>query len=158
MAINFPNNTVSEVSPGFTYPGAMVQVVEQVLTNNISFNNWSTFNTLGTASITPTNASNTILIYIQTTFRQDSTQGNWSLGLIALRNAAGTELIRGGWNGTWRHVIGHYQKQYLHSPGTTATQTYTLGAYNFPSNGTFYLNNLTSSDARTVIRLTEFAA
>jgi hypothetical protein len=157
MAINFPNNTISEVAPGFTYPGAMVQVVEQVLTNNIVFNNWATFNTLGTASITPTNANNTILIYIHTTFRQDSTQGTWSLGIIALRNAAGSELIRGGWNGTWRHVIGHYEKQFLHSPGTTATQTYTLGGYNYPSDGAFYINNATASDARTIIRLQEFA-
>lgn len=157
MAIVFPNNTISEVSSGFTYPGNIVQVVEQVLTNNISFNNWATFNVLGTASITPTNASNKILIYIHTTFRQDSTQGTWSLGIIALRNAAGTELIRSGWNGTWRHVIGHYEKQYLHSPGTTATQTYTLGGYNYPTNGTFYINTATASDAQTIIRLTEFA-
>jgi hypothetical protein len=158
MARHFPNNTISEVAPGFTYPGALVQVVEQTITATAAFNNWATFNALGTASITPTNASNTILIYIQTTFRQDSTQGNWSLGIIALRNAAGTELIRGGWNGTWRHVIGMYQKQFLHSPGTTATQTYTLGGYNYPSNGTFYINTNTASDARTVIRLQEFAA
>jgi hypothetical protein len=158
MAIVFPNNTVSEVSPGFTYPGALVQVVEQTITATLSFNNWATFNALGSASITPTSATSNILIYIQTTFRQDSTQGTWSLGIIALRNAAGTELIRGGWNGTWRHVIGMYQKQFLHSPGTTATQTYTIGGYNYPTNGTFLLNTGTASDAKTVIRLQEFAA
>jgi hypothetical protein len=158
MAIIFPNNTISEVSPGFTYPGTLVQVVEQRITATLAFQNWATFNALGTASITPTNANNKILIYIQTTFRQDSTQGSWSLGIIALRNAAGTEIIRGGWNGTWRHVIGMYQKQYLDSPGTTATQTYTLGGYNYPSDGTFYLNTATASDQITVIKLQEFAA
>lgn len=158
MAINFPNNIISEVSPGFTYPGSIVQIKEQVFTNNVAFNNWATFNTLGSATITPTNANNKILIYIFCDFRQDSSQGSWSLGIIALRNAAGTELIRGGWNGTWRHVISSYQKQYLHSPGTTATQTYTLGGYNYPSNGTFYLNTGTASDARALIRMTEIAA
>lgn len=158
MAIIFPNNTISEVSPGFTYPGTLVQVVEQRLTNSISFKNWSTFNTLGTASITPTSTTSKILIYIQTSFRQDSTQGSWSLGIIALRNAAGTEIIRGGWNGTWRHVIGMYQKQYLDSPNSTATQTYTLGGYNYPSDGTFYLNTSVASDGITIIRLQEFAA
>lgn len=156
MAIVFPNNTISEVSPGFTYPGNMVQTVETVLTNSLAFNNWATKNNLGTASITPTNANNKILIYISTTFRQDSTQGNWSLGVISLWLGS-TQLIRSGWNGTWRHVIGHYEKSYLHSPGTTATQTYTIAYYNYPSNGTFYANTATDSDGKTIIRMTEFA-
>jgi len=157
MAIIFPNNTISEVTPGFSYPGTVVQVVESVITATASFQNWSTFNALGTASITPTSATSNILIYIQTTFRQDAAQGTWSLGIIALQNAAGTELIRGGWNGTWRHVIGMYQKQYLHSPGTTATQTYTLGGYNYPSGANMLLNTGAASDGLTVIKLMEFA-
>jgi hypothetical protein len=158
MAIVFPNNTISEVAPGFTYPGTVVQIVEQQITATLSFNNWATRNNLGSASITPTSASSKILIYIQTTFRQDSTQGNWSLGIISLFDAANNQLIRSGWNGTWRHVIGMYQKQYLHSPGTTATQTYTLAAYNYPTNGTFYVNTATASDGITILRMTEFAA
>jgi hypothetical protein len=158
MAIIFPNNTISEVTPGFTYPGSVVQVVEERITSTLSFNNWSTRNNLGSASITPTNASNKILIYMQTTFRQDSTQGTWSLGIISLFDAANNELMRSGWNGTWRHVIGMYQKQYLHSPGTTATQTYTMAGYNYPTNGTFYLNSGANSDGVSIIRLMEFAA
>jgi hypothetical protein len=158
MAIVFPNNTISEVAPGFTYPGTVVQIVEQRITATLSFNNWATRNNLGSASITPTSASSKILIYIQTTFRQDSAQGTWSLGIISLFDAANNQLIRGGWNGTWRHVIGMYQKQYLHSPNTTATQTYTLAGYNYPTAGTFYLNTATASDSISIIRLMEFAA
>jgi hypothetical protein len=158
MAIVFPNNTISEVAPGFTYPGTLVQVVESRITATLSFNNWATRNNLGTASITPTSATSKILIYINTNFRQDSTQGTWSLGIISLYDAANNQLIRGGWNGTWRHVIGMYQKQYLHSPGTTATQTYTLAAFNYPTDGTFYLNTATASDGITFIKLMEFAA
>jgi hypothetical protein len=158
MAIIFPNNTISEVSPGFTYPGTLIQVVEQRLTNTLAFNNWATRNNLGSASITPTSATSRILIYINTNYRQDSSQGSWSLGIISLFDANNNQLIRGGWNGTWRHVIGSYQKQFLHSPGTTATQTYTLAAFNFPSDGTFFVNTTTASDGITFIKLMEFAA
>jgi hypothetical protein len=135
-----------------------VQVVEQRLTGTLSFNNWATRNNLGSASITPTSASSKILIYINTNFRQDSTQGTWSLGIISLFDAANNQLIRGGWNGTWRHVIGHYEKQFLHSPNTTTTQTYTLAAFNYPTNGTFFLNTATASDQISFIKLMEFAA
>ncbi len=160
MPIVYPNNTISEVSNAYiSYPGNIVQVVESRITATLSFQNWSTQNELGTASITPTSASNKILVYIHTNFRQDATQGTWSLGMIFLHNTTrNVALIRSGWQGGWRHTISHYSKSYLDSPNSTATQTYSLRGGNYPSGANMTMNTGTASDGYSYIRLTEYAA
>lgn len=158
MAIVFPNSTISEVNSSFiTYPGNIVQIVESKITATVTCNNWNTANPIGSLTITPTSASNKILLYVHMNMRMDMTQGNWSLCYLDLYNSARGQLIVSGWDGTWRHTIYSYRKQYLDSPSSTSTQTYTLRCYNFPSGVVAYFNTSTSSDGLCYIRATEYA-
>jgi hypothetical protein len=157
MAIYFPNNTITEVAASkLLFPRNIVQVVETPITATLSVNNWATQNQIGTVSITPTSATSKILVYVNIGFRADFT-GNWSLGYFWVRNnTSNVELCRSGWNGTWRNVIYDWSKNYLDSPGTTATQTYSLRCGNYPS-GTHTFNTGLSHDGYSYIRATEFA-
>lgn len=157
MAIYFPNNTITEVAASkLLFPRNIVQVVETPITATLSVNNWATQNEIGTVSITPTSATSKILVYVNIGFRADF-PGNWSLGYFWVRNnTSNVELCRSGWNGTWRHVIYDWSKNYLDSPGTTATQTYSLRCGNYPS-GTHTFNTGLASDGYSYIRATEFA-
>lgn len=157
MAIYFPNNTITEVGAGkLLFPKNIVQVVESPITATLSVNNWATQNEIGTVSITPTSASSQILVYANIGFRADF-MGNWSLGYFWMHNnTRNSELARSGWNGTWRNVIYAWSKQYLDSPASTATQTYSLRCGNYPT-GTHAFNTTLSSDQVCILRATEFA-
>lgn len=157
MAIYFPNNTITEVAASkLLFPRNIVQVVETPITATLSVNNWATQNEIGTVSITPTSATSKILVYVNIGFRADFT-GAWSLGYFWVRNnTSNVELCRSGWNGTWRNVIYDWSKNYLDSPGTTATQTYSLRCGNYPT-GTHTFNTGLSHDGYSYIRATEFA-
>lgn len=158
MAIVFPNNTISEVNSSFiSYPGNVVQIVESKITATVTCNNWATPNNIGSLSITPTSTTSKILIYVHMNMRMDMTQGNWSLCYLDLYNADRGQLIISGWDGTWRHTIYSYRKQYLDSPSSTAVQTYTLRCYNYPIGVVAYFNTNTSSDGLCYIRATEYA-
>lgn len=157
MAIYFPNNTITEVGASkLLFPKNIVQVVESTITATLTVNNWATQNEIGTVSITPTSATSQILVYVNIGHRADFT-GTWSLGYFWLRNnTRNVELTRSGWNGTWRNVIYDWSKQYLDSPASTATQTYSLRCGNYPS-GAHSFNTSLSSDQICIIRATEFA-
>ena len=158
MAIYFPNNTITEVAAGkLLFPKNIVQVVESTITATLSTNNWATQNEIGTVSITPTSAASQILVYVNIGFRGDITQGNWSLGYFWVRNnTRNVELTRSGWNGTWRHVIYDWSKNFLDSPASTSTQTYSLRCGNYPT-GNHTFNTGTAGDGICIIRATEFA-
>tara|TARA_B110000503_G_scaffold143761_1_gene248171 strand:- start:5474 stop:5950 length:477 start_codon:yes stop_codon:yes gene_type:complete len=157
MAIYFPNNTITEVGASkLLFPKNIVQVVESRITATFTVNNWATQNEIGTVSITPTSATSQILVYVNIGFRADFNT-TWSLGYFWLRNnTRNVELTRSGWNGTWRSVIYDWSKQYLDSPASTATQTYSLRCGNYPS-GTHAFNTQLASDQICIIRATEFA-
>jgi len=161
MAIIFPNNTLQEISVGkISSPGNLIQVVEVPITTSLSSANWATQNTLATATITPTSVTSKILIYTDIHFRMDAGLGTWSLGYFwFFHNTSGTQLMRSGWNGTWRNTISSWQKQFLHSPASTSLQTYSLRCGNYPT-GTCYYNNSgqNAHDGKSYIRLMEFAA
>ena len=98
------------------------------------------------------------MVYVNTSFRFDAPQGTWALAYVWCYNTTSSrEVYASGWNGTWRHVIGHYSRNYLDSPASTATQTYSLRLGNYPSNGTFHANLNTAHDGYSYIRLTEYA-
>lgn len=164
MAIQFPNQSIQELNGELNFSGGqIVQIQETRTTSTVSSANWSTENSWFSASITPTQSTNKIYIYIFAPFRMDAGAGTWSLGYCRLR-VSGTGrsndlLIQSGWNGTWRQTISSYQKTYLDSPGSTNTMTYTLYAMNYPT-GTCYWNNSSSqqSDGYAYMRLTEVTA
>lgn len=160
VAIAFPNNTISEVGVNqISYPRNMIQMVDNTFTANFTVNNWSTQNEIATATITPKSASSKILIYVNMHFRGDIAQGNWSLAFMYFRsNTRNIELFRSGWNGTWRHTINNWSRYYIDSPGTTATQVYSLRCANYPSGAHSFNTGSNSHDGKSHIRLMEFAS
>lgn len=159
MPIVFPNNTIREVGVDRIYfPENIVQQIEYPITATLSVNNWATQNVLATGTITPTQATSRILVYAQITFRMDGGgNGNWNLGYMWVFNdTRNAEIMRSGWNGNWRLTISHWQKQFLDSPGTTATQTYSIRVANYPT-GVCWYNFNAAHDGLSFLRLTEFA-
>lgn len=161
MGINFPNQTITETAGILNVTGGTaVQVVEVRSTTTVSSANWSTQNSFFSGSITPTSASNKILVYIYTPFRMDAGGGAWSLGYSWIYNTTQSrQIMKMGWNGTWRNTISSYEKLYLDSPASTAAQTYTIYVGNYPT-GTTYWNNSSqqNSDGYAYLRMTEFSA
>jgi hypothetical protein len=158
MAIVFPNNTIREVGVGkIAYPNNVVQIVDVPFTSTLSVNNWATQNEIATATITPTSSTSKILVYVNIHFRGDITQGTWSLGYIWVRNnTRNVELMRSGWNGTWRHTISNWSKHYLDSPVSTSPQVYSLRCGNYPT-GTHTFNTGNAHDGISHIRLMELS-
>ena len=162
MGIYFPNQNIQEIGGSLNMTGGtVVQVQETRSTASLSCANWSTQNFLFSGSITPISASNKILVYMFIPFRMDAGGGTWSLGYIWLYRPdnTGTQIMRSGWNGTWRQTISSWQKTYLDSPNSTATQTYSVYVGNYPT-GTCYYNATSSSshDGYAYLRLTEISA
>lgn len=164
MAIYFPNQNIQEIGGGLNLTGGtVVQIQETRSTDSLSVYNYATLNFLMSCTITPKSASNKILVYMHVPFRFDSGPLAWSLGQIFLYrpNNSGTQLINGGWEGGQRNIIHHYEKQYLDSPNSTSTQTYSVYCVNYPSGaGTMYVNNALqqNSDGYAYLRLTEISA
>jgi hypothetical protein len=142
MPIVFPNSTIQEIGGVVSVPGSrVIQTIETRSTATLSVANWATQNELFTAAITPTSTSSRILIYIHGSFRMDVAAGNWSLGYMWVHNTTrNVGLIASGWNGTTRLTISSYERKYLDSPNSTATQTYSFRVGNYPS-GTCHWNN-----------------
>jgi hypothetical protein len=162
MAIVFPNNTITDMGPGLiSYPGNVVQIVEQQLNVATSFYNWSTQNVLGTATITPTATTSKILVYVQSSFAFDPSAGQFSMGFWWLLNTTqSTTLISSGWQGVLAPTRNSFRKSYLDSPNSIATQTYSLRIGNYPAgSGTFYTpaDGAVNSINYHIIRLTEYA-
>jgi hypothetical protein len=161
MAIYFPNQNIQELGGKLNITGGtIVQQIEVRSTATYAAANWATQNELFTGSITPTVAGNKILVYIYAPFRMDAGAGTWSLGYMWVQNTTGNyNIITSGWNGTWRNTISSYEKVYLDSPNSTATQNYSFRVGNYPT-GTCYWNNSgqQNSDGYAYMRLTELSA
>lgn len=161
MAIYFPSSSIQEISSQLNVSGGtIIQMIEVRSTNTYAAANWSTQNELFTGSITPTSTSSKILIYVHGTFRMDVAPVNWSLSFFWLHNTTrNVNVITCGWNGTTRNVIGSLSRQYLDSPNSTATQTYSFRVGNYPT-GTCYWNNTSqsASDGYAYLRLMEISA
>jgi len=163
MAIYFPNSSVQEVNGKINIPGGnIVQIVEVSSSATLAVNNWSTQNELFQASITPTQATNKIIVYMYGAFRQDTAPVNWSLGYFWIYNITGNYLIMApGWNGSTRMTIQSMEKCYLDSPNSTATQTYSFRVGNYPTGPEYYGNNSAdsnASDGYSYLRLTEITS
>ena len=160
MAIYFPNQNIQEISSKINITGGtIVQMVETKSTAQVTCNNWATQNFLFSGTITPTVSTNKILVYVFVPFRMDVAAGNWSLGYIWVNNTtAGRSIMVSGWDGTWRKTISSWEKQYLDSPGSTATQTYSIYVGNYPSGACSHnLASQNSHDGYAYIRMTEIS-
>jgi hypothetical protein len=130
-------------SSGFSYPGAVLQVVQtapiaNLITTSTSYVNFSDLNT----SITPTSASSKILI-IAGALNIYNGAANANMQITLYRGA--TNL--GGANGYFFYAYGNSSINlsfpqtitYLDSPATTSSITY--GVYGKTSSGSMSFNN-----------------
>lgn len=161
MGIMYAASSIKEVNGQLSIPGGVpIQMLEFRTTSSLSTANWATQNELFTGSITPTSVNSKILIYVCGHFRMDAGAGTWSLGYMWVHNTTrNVNCITSGWNGTWRQTISSYTRQFLDSPNSTATQTYSFRVGNYPS-GTTHWNNSGQNghDGYSYMRLTEISA
>jgi hypothetical protein len=141
-------------SSGFSYPGAVLQVISTTKTDTTSFVSSSTNTFVDitgmSVTITPKSANNKILV-MYTAGVSNTANATIHLRLIRGSTSIGqgnAESNRLGASLTWRPVgstynfdIGPLSSSFLDSPNTTSATTYKLMATLGSSySGTFYLN------------------
>jgi hypothetical protein len=127
-------------SSGFSYPGAVLQVVNATYSTEIS-NSTGTYSDAGlSASITPSSSSSKILILCsQGMFKSTTSAGIY---MQVLRNSTSI-LINGRLGLTDSAGVGGYvvwNCNYLDSPATTSSITYKTQFRNYSGTGTAYVN------------------
>jgi hypothetical protein len=156
-------------SSGFSYPGAVLQVVQTTKTDTFSTSSTSKTDITGmSVSITPTNANNKILVVASINyggndynFYCDLLRGATALAVPSSGNNPCT-ISLSGINTANQWVIYNGVIYYLDSPATTSATTYKLQIA-CQSNGTFYLNrsqrnNSSDSVCSSTITAMEIAA
>jgi hypothetical protein len=133
-----------------TIPGSAnipIQCVQTVITSTIAVSGLSTFTDIAgfSLTITPTNASNKILIMTNFVF---GITGSTTCLFNWVRN--GTNLSQPGGTATWKSSFRHsapntswaeqVYASYLDSPGTTAACTYKLQWVPYDTGRTVYIN------------------
>lgn len=163
MAIYYSNGgALTELAANrISSAGHVIQTVEITQAGNQTFGSGGGGD-LFSASITLTNSSNKVLVYMFVYERVDPGYGPWAISFNNLRYSGpgagnGTNIIASGWNGTTRFYLGHYEKYYLHSPNAAGTHTYTINVNNYPNGATQYYNYAgnQNSDGNGIIRLME---
>ena len=130
--------------------GKVLQVVQTVFTGAKSTSSTSLVDVAGASvSITPSSASNKVLVFIHA---NDSQKGNDSAvsGTMALLRGA-TQLIQLGgqigYTGAANYNnVGTVSAMYLDSPSTTSSTTYKL-QFSTNSGNTFYINANSNTDS-----------
>jgi hypothetical protein len=140
--------------------GSVVQVVQVVKSDTFTSSGNSYQDITGlAASITPTSASNKILVFVQT--QGDSNTNHCFLKIVrgasdigvgdaaSSRTRAGTQINVLGSSGAFQSAASMI---YLDSPATTSSTTYKVQGI-VPSAGTFYINkSQTDTDSATFAR------
>ena len=158
LGITFPV-TAGSASAVQASSGRVLQVVQFALSPSSGFSTSSTtvVDTGLTATITPSNASNKILIRVSNAgFFNYSSGGNGVIHNI-VRNS--TEIVRtySQANISGQTYAGNFL-EYLDSPATTSATTYKTQAYVTGSSNTLYLNWYGTSATTSTITLMEIAA
>jgi len=146
-------------SSGFSYPGAVLQVVTGSTSTSVSTNGTTYLDTNLTATITPTSSTSKILVLIS---QNGITKGPGANGaglklqllrgstvLIKIQGYAGyTESSSYNW-------IGGVSSAYLDSPGTTSATTYKTQFGNEQAVAAFV--NVNNDNSTSTITLLEIA-
>ena len=133
----------------------MLQVVQNTESGTQTYTNSTSFVDANlNCSITPSSTSSKILV--QVTTQQRTTSGG-DYGLFGLKRGS-TDLEGGNYFGTqqnddWETV----SFQYLDSPSTTSTVTYTLRYKSYAGSNYVYVGWATSPGSTQVMTLTEIA-
>lgn len=149
-------------SSGFSYTGAVLQVVQSVYSGSSVSTASTTLTTTGiSGSITPTSSSSKVLVLVNSNVYQANTGtgGMYTIYRGSTNLAAGTSpsIMGGPYNGAG--TVGNtLSMNFLDSPATTSSTTYTV--YFATSGGTTYFNfvNGNANSTITTITLLEIAA
>jgi hypothetical protein len=151
--------TVSGGVPTWATPssGKVVQIVNATYSTQTIVSS-STFADSGlTATITPTSASNKILVFV-THSGCGKYNSNTALQVRLLRGATtilNIESAAGSNNGTGENMIGSIAANYLDSPATTSATTYKTQINSRANAGSAYFNDATSPGSNSTITLME---
>jgi hypothetical protein len=111
-----------------TPSGAVVQVVSATITTQVANSTTSFADTLLTATITPTSASNNVLVFINQQGCQKTTSNTSNaVSLKLLRGATDIAVLadNGNFTETSLNLVGAtFSTSYLDSPATTSATTY----------------------------------
>ena len=137
--------------------GSVLQVVQGNLETTASTTS-STYASTGlSASITPTSASSKILVLTSAWCRK---RGSAYIGLRLYRGGSSIVTFAAGFlyteNSNVNDGVGAFN--YLDSPATTSSTTYTLYFANVPGSGTVTMNSDGSGNSYSTITLMEIAA
>lgn len=163
IALQSNGATKATLGPnGFSYPGAVLQVISVTKTDTFSMSSGDYIDVTGlSVSITPTSISNKILVFVNV--HVDSTVGGytnpWRIVRnstpISVGNAAGSRRQASG-GGTSVYSSGplqgvHQAVQYLDSPATTSSTIYKvqLATYTNSAGSSFINRGYDDADSIT---------
>ena len=153
--IKLNNQSISAVSalPAAIATGKVLQVVSARY-GTIKTSTSSTWSDIGlTASITPSNASNKILVFGNIAGLSKTNGSNTYMGLRLLRGDSEIHLLAtqsGFTDSTARDSMGGDGLTYLDSPNTTSSTTYKFQFRNTPATGTVTVNDGSSLNGSTI--------
>jgi hypothetical protein len=139
IAFNVANTYTQAQVDGFINTAKVVQVVVGTTTTQLNTNSTTYQDTSLTATITPTSASNKILVLVsQNGVSKTSNNSNNGVWLRLLRDGTQISLIGAylGFNGTATNMTLSASTGYLDTPATTSAVTYK----------TQYKNNVAAAD------------
>ena len=138
--------------------GSVLQVVSFATTSSTSTTSGTPVETALTASITPTSSSSKIFVSFNAMCQKSAGSGIFSSLGVAIYKNAGLVIYTtryGGYSGVTAALYMNAAGQYLDSPATTSSTTYTIYIFNEVSGSNVGLNNDSST---SVITLMEIAA
>ena len=138
--------------------GKVLQVVNATFSGSYSTSSATRTDTGLTASITPTNTANKILVFVNLT--GNSAYGGTGSGpygrFTLMRGATDLTRIEGeqGYTGsTASNSTGSCSTTYLDSPNTTSSTTYKVQGSNAPGNGIISISTSSSTSTITLMEI-----
>lgn len=143
-----------DTSGNVNIPGHVVQVVNSLLTGGVGNSSGTYADTGLTASITPTNSSNKILVLVNLTSLESNTASEG--GNVKLVRDA-TDLSEWGrFMGYTRvYMTNHPSISYLDSPATTSSTTYKVQFVRGTGSGTLNLNSNSATSSMTLMEIAQ---
>jgi hypothetical protein len=136
--------------------GSVLQVVSFTTDANTSTTSGTPVATALTASITPTSASSKIHVSFNAMCQKSTGSGIFaSLGVAIYKNAGLVIYTTryGGYSGVQAALYMNASGQYLDSPATTSSTTYTIYIFNEVSGSAVAMNNDSSSSTITLMEI-----
>jgi len=153
--------TSTRVIPAGAVPaGSIIQVVQGVLTSQVSSTSSTYADTGVTATITPQFSTSKILVMVNHNACRKSGSADTEMGIKLLRSGSVIANIDEyvGWTGsTANNAIGSSDLIYLDSPASTSALIYKTQFANVAGTGTVYINVTNSFAPTSTITLMEIA-